>query len=95
LSTPAGSVQKNQSEMLSVTRRLISSGIRMSPLRRPASTWATGMSSFLASMEQASVEFTSPTTSTQSGRAFWQISSKATMILAVWVAWLPPPASRW
>ncbi len=55
----------------------------MSPLRKPASTWATGMSSFLASMEQASVEFTSPTTSTQSGRAFWQISSKATMILAV------------
>jgi len=31
---PLGSVTKNQSEMASVTRRLISSGIVMSPLRR-------------------------------------------------------------
>ena len=81
--------------MESVTSRLISSGIRRSPLRSPASTCATGMCSFLATIEQASVEFTSPTTSTQSGRCRWQISSNATMIFAVWVAWLPPPASRW
>ena len=67
--TPLGSVTKNQSEILSVTSRLISSGMVMSPLRSPASTCATGMFSFFATMEQASVEFTSPTTSTASARS--------------------------
>ncbi len=94
-SSPAGSVTKNQSLIASVTRRLISSGIAMSPLRSPASTCATGTCSFLATIEHASVEFTSPTTSVHAGRWRWTISSYATMIFAVCCAWLPPPASRW
>ena len=48
-------------------RRLISSGIVRSKLRRPASTWPTGMPSFAATSAAASVEFTSPGTSTTSG----------------------------
>ena len=49
--------------------RLISSGMVRSPLRSPASTWASGMPSFTAVRAAASVELTSPTTTTQSGRA--------------------------
>ena len=40
--------------------RLISSGIPMSPERRPASTWATRIPNFLATKAQAIVEFMSP-----------------------------------
>ena len=45
--------------MLSVTIRLISSGMLQSPERIPPSTWATGMHSFYAAMAQAMVEVTS------------------------------------
>jgi hypothetical protein len=48
--------------------RLISSGIVRSNERSPASTWATGMPSFTAASVAASVELTSPTTSTACGR---------------------------
>ena len=54
-------------ESWSVTRRLTSSGIDMSPERRPASRCTTGICSFAAASAPASVEFTSPTTSTASG----------------------------
>ena len=53
----------------SVTMRLISSGIVRSKLRRPASTCATRMPSLAATSAPASVEFTSPTTTTRSGRS--------------------------
>jgi hypothetical protein len=59
LSTPEGSVTKTQSLIESVTMRLISSGICRSPLRRPASTWATSICNFFATNEQATVELTS------------------------------------
>ena len=45
--------------------RLRSSGIARSPLRRPASTWATRVAP--AASAPASVEFVSPYTSTQPG----------------------------
>ena len=47
--------------------RLISSGMLRSKLRSPASTWATGISSLAAVSAQASVEFTSPATTTTIG----------------------------
>ena len=45
---------------MSVTRRLTSSGIVASKLRRPASTCASGMSSLAQTSAAASVELTSP-----------------------------------
>ena len=53
-------VVKRRSASESVTNRLISSGIVRSKLRRPASTCATGISSFAATSVQAIVELTSP-----------------------------------
>jgi hypothetical protein len=90
-STPLGSVTKNQSLMASVTRRLISSGMPMSPLRRPASTCATAIPIFFATIEQASVEFTSPTTTLAAGRASRHRASYASITFAACSAWLPPP----
>ena len=53
---------------MSVTSRLISSGIPRSNERSPASTCATGIPSFTAASVQAIVEFTSPTTTAAAGR---------------------------
>ena len=50
---------ENRLVMLSVTMRLISPGI-LSPRAMPASTWATGMHSFWATMVQAMVESSPP-----------------------------------
>ena len=69
--------------MESVTILLISSGMDISKLRSPASTCAIGIWSFLAVMEHAKVEFTSPTTITRSGRSWIHTSSNAVKILAV------------
>ena len=80
--------------MASVTSRLTSSGIRRSPLRRPASTWQTWIPSFVATRLAAMVEFTSPTTSTIQGRSASQTGSKRSMISAVWAAWDPDPTPR-
>ena len=52
----------------SVRTRLTSSGMLQSNERRPASTWATAMPSLDAASAQASVELTSPATTTDSGR---------------------------
>ena len=52
--------------------RLISSGMRRSKLRKPASTCAMGMPSFAATSDTATVELTSPTTKTTSGLLFNQ-----------------------
>ena len=49
----------------SVRTRLCSSGMRRSKLRSPASRCATGMSSFTAASAPASVELTSPDTTTR------------------------------
>ena len=60
LATAVGVGAKSQRERWSATTRLISSGMRRSKLRRPASTWATGTPSFEAASAPASVEFVSP-----------------------------------
>ncbi len=62
LSLAVSLVVKNQLVMESVTTRLISSGMVQSPDRMPPSTWATGIPNLRATMEQAMVEVTSPTT---------------------------------
>ena len=59
---PLGSETSSRSAMASVSSRLISSGIVRSKLRRPASTWATGMPSLTAASAQATVLLTSPKT---------------------------------
>ena len=63
---------RSRSDRRSVSTRLISSGIVQSAERRPASTCATGMPSFEAASAQARVEFTSPATTTRSGRSLEQ-----------------------
>ncbi len=85
---------KQKRERMSVTMRFVSSGIVRSKLRSPASTCATGTSSFAATSEHASVEFTSPTTATRSGRSRSTTPSKAVMILAVCAACEPEPTPR-
>ena len=62
--------------------RLCSSGIALSKLRRPASTCATFTLCFFATCAQAIVEFTSPTTSTRSGRSFNSTGSNAAAIFS-------------
>ena len=69
LSTPSGDGASSRSETRSVTTRLTSSGIDQSRLRSPASTWATRQPALAPTRAQASVELTSPTTTTQSGRS--------------------------
>ena len=76
-------VVKYMSAKASVTMRLISSGMVKSQLRMPASIWATLVHSFLATMEQAMVEVTSPTTMTRSVGCSIKSFSKATMMPAV------------
>ncbi len=66
-SSASGDGVHSTSQMASVARRLISSGMRRSPLRSPASRWITGIQSLVPTMAQAAVEFTSPTTTIQSG----------------------------
>ena len=94
LSTPLCSVQKSRSLIASVSMRLISSGISRSKLRRPASTCTSRTPSFTATRPQAMVLFTSPTTSTASGRRSSTIGSKARMISAVCTACEPLPTPR-
>jgi hypothetical protein len=74
--------------------RLISSGIVRSPLRRPASTWATRIPSLLATSAAAAVEFTSPYTTTQFGRSASRTGSIRSMMRAVCTACDADPTSR-
>ena len=67
METASGVWQKSRVETSSVSRRLIYSGIRMSKLRSPASTWAIGIPSLAAASAPASVKFVSPITRTRSG----------------------------
>ena len=77
-----------------MSSRLISSGIVRSRLLRPASTCATGTSSFAATRLQARVEFTSPTTTTILGARSCTSGSNAIMIRAVCRACVSEPTSR-
>ena len=65
-----------------------------SKLRRPASTWATRMPSLAATRAAASVELTSPTTSTTSGRTDCSTGSSRFMTSAVCQACEPEPTPR-
>ena len=84
----------SRSARASVTSRLISSGIPRSKERSPASTCAVRTPSFEATSVAAIVEFTSPTTTSQSGRKARRTGSKRRRISAVCAAWLPEPTSR-
>ncbi len=65
-----------------------------SKLRRPASTWASRMPSFDAASAPATVELTSPTTTTQSGRCSKNTGSNRRMISAVCASGVPEPTPR-
>jgi hypothetical protein len=65
-----------------------------SKLRRPASTWTTGVSIFDATSAHANVEFTSPTTTTAAGRSRCTKGSKRFMTSAVCWACDPERTSR-
>ena len=81
------------SEILSVRTLFTSSGMDMSLDLKPASTWATAIPSFLAVIEQANVELTSPTTMTIVGFFLRHTFSNSIIILAVCLEWesLPTP----
>ncbi len=94
LSTASSDGVKRKSESWSVTMRLISSGMLRSRLLRPDSTCPTGIIRFAAASAQATVEFTSPATSTSLGGDTSRSASKRSRIRAVWMAWLAEPTSR-
>ena len=94
LVTALRSVANSRSDTESVAMRLTSSGISRSKLRRPASTCATGMPSLTAVSAAASVELTSPTTSTRSGECSWSALSMPSIARAVWIACDPDPTCR-
>ena len=58
--TAIGVGAKSQRDTWSVRMRFVSSGIRRSKLRSPASTWATGIPAVTAASAPDSVEFVSP-----------------------------------
>ena len=91
LITASGDGASRKSLTRSVTTRLISSGMPQSRLRSPASTWASRAPDLAVTSAQPIVEFTSPTTTTTSGRNCATRGSKAAMTFPVWVAWLPDP----
>ena len=82
------------SESWSTTRRLSSSGISRSKLRSPASTWAMGMRRYEAVIAAATVELTSPTTISRSGRFSTNTGCNASMILATISPLAPEPILR-
>ena len=91
LSSASGLCVSSKSDRRSVRTRLISSGIVQSPDRRPASRWTIGIPSFDAASAQASVEFTSPATTTTAGRLDIRISSNAIRTLPVCSPCVPEP----
>ena len=74
--------------------RLCSSGIVSSKLRSPASRWATGTWSLTAASAAASVELTSPATTTRSGGSSSRSFSTATSVRAVCSPCDPEPTPR-
>ena len=93
LVTASGLWRKSHSAKRSATIRLTSSGIVMSKLRRPDSTWATGIPIFTAASAAARVELTSPGTITRSGFSSARTGSSRSIVRAVCTAWLPEPTS--
>ncbi len=85
--------RKRYSANSSATIRLTSSGIVRSKLRRPDSTWASGMPILTAVSAVARVELTSPGTITRSGRSSSSTGSSRSIVRAVCCAWLPEPTS--
>ena len=79
----------------SVTRRLISSGIVSSKLRRPASTWATGRTE-LGRHERRRHRRVDVAVDDDERRpeSAANVRSRATMSAAVWPAWVPDPTPR-
>jgi len=92
--SPSSEGVNSRSDRRSVTIRLISSGMVRSKERSPASTWPTGTSNLAQTKAAATVELTSPYTSTRSGFRSRMTGSKLRMISAVCQAWLPEPTSR-
>ncbi len=76
-----------------MTIRFSSSGIVRSKLRRPDSTWATGICIFAAVRAAATVELTSPGTITRSGCSSPSTGSSRSITRAVCCAWVPEPTS--
>jgi hypothetical protein len=87
-------VTRHSAESWSVIRRFTSSGMVMSKLRSPASTWATGMCSLAATRAAAIVEFTSPYTMTSAGERLVNSRSSPIMSAAVCSACPPEPTPR-
>ena len=77
-----------------MTTRLTSSGMAQSRLRRPASTCASSAPDFAVTRAQATVELTSPTTTTASGRTESSSGSNAAITRPVCTAWLAEPTWR-
>ena len=69
-------------------------GIRRSWLRNPASRWITRIHNLAPTSAQAAVEFTSPTTTIQSGLGSRQTLSYAIMTPPVCSACVPLPTPR-
>jgi hypothetical protein len=84
---------KSRSLSESATMRLVSSGMVRSNERRPASMWPMGIWSFAATSAAASVELTSPGTSTTSGETSSRIGSRRSITRAVCCACEPEPTS--
>ncbi len=93
-SIASGLCVKSTSARRSVRTRLTSSGMLQSNERRPASTWAIAMPSLEAASAHASVELTSPATTTASGRMSSRTFSNAESTLAVCTPCVPEPTPR-
>ncbi|OQC69884.1 MAG: hypothetical protein BWX47_00829 [candidate division Hyd24-12 bacterium ADurb.Bin004] len=93
-SLASGLVISIRSEIWSVRIRFISSGIVLSPLRRPDSTWQTGIPCRTATRAQARVELTSPTTTVISGSGSGRDSSYLCITVAVWTVMEAEPTPR-
>ncbi len=84
---PRSSAQAGSELTWSVSFRLCSSGIVRSKLRRPDSMCATGIESLTAASAAASVELTSPATTTRSGRSTSKICATPSSARAVCSPW--------
>mmetsp|Transcript_28235 Transcript_28235/g.78980 ORF Transcript_28235/g.78980 Transcript_28235/m.78980 type:complete len:267 (+) Transcript_28235:1416-2216(+) len=80
--------------MWSIRVRLVSSGMRRSYERRPASTWAMGIWAWLAARAHANAVFVSPCTTTTRGVSFSRSSPIRARIFAVCAESEPDPTPR-
>ena len=94
LSSASSECVRSTDETASVSLRLCSSGINGSKLLSPASRCATGTWSLTAASAPASVELTSPATTTRSGSSASITAAMRVSALAVCSAWLPEPTPR-